>query len=309
LRQAEWVGWASGLGGVAIAGTLTFAYFYFQPLPRDEESLCLKSPRSASAVTEAAQHVLLVDKTDKWPEAQGARLRRVITTMRDELGLNERLSIFVFENKVEEGFPPVFSLCNPGRASDTNILTSNPRRWERKFNESFGRPLDEQIDQLTKPAQGDNSPILEILIDITNREELNRGNIPRRIVIVSDMLQNSDAYTFFPKPVAIRVPVPTPRPPNPPGTNYPFAVPPAQPAPPPRFRTEYRTPSIKKLTPNEVGAMVERKGGLPHLKEFKPIVVHQIHGGKYTEEKLLMAREFWETIATEYGAKIEWKRL
>ncbi len=55
--------------------------------------------------------------------------------------------------------------------------------------------------------------------------------------------------------------------------------------------------------------MVERKGGLPHLKEFKPIVVHQIHGGKYTEEKLLMAREFWETIATQYDAKIEWKRL
>jgi len=63
------------------------------------------------------------------------------------------------------------------------------------------------------------------------------------------------------------------------------------------------------LTAKEAEAMVERKGGLPHLKEFKPIVVHQIHGGKYTEEKLLMAREFWETIATQYDAKIEWKRL
>ena len=52
----------------------------------------------------------------------------------------------------------MFSLCNPGRASDTNILTNNPRRWEKKFNESFGRPLDEKIDQLTKPAQGDTSP-------------------------------------------------------------------------------------------------------------------------------------------------------
>jgi hypothetical protein len=306
--QAEWVGWASGFGGLAIVGTLTFAYFYFQPSPRDEASLCLKSPRSASAVTEAAHHVLLVDKTDKWTDAQGTRLRRVITTMRDELGVNERLSIFVFENRVEEGFPPVFSLCNPGRASDTTFLTSNPRRWEKKFNDDFGKPLDEKIDQLTRPAQGDASPILEILIDITNREELNRGNIPRRIAIVSDMLQNSDAYTFFPKPVPFRVPAPTP-PPAPPGSASPWAVPPAQPTPLPRPRTEYRIPPIKKLTPKEVEAMVQRKGDLSRLKDFKPIVVHQIHGGKYTEEKLLMAREFWETIATQYGAKLEWKRL
>jgi hypothetical protein len=33
------------------------------------------------------------------------------------------------------------------------------------------------------------------------------------------------------------------------------------------------------------------KGGLPHLKDFKSIVVHQIHG-KYEEEKLQMARQF-----------------
>jgi hypothetical protein len=63
------------------------------------------------------------------------------------------------------------------------------------------------------------------------------------------------------------------------------------------------------LTPKEVEAMVERKGGLPRLKDFKSIVVHQIHSGKYTEEKLLMARQFWEAITTQYGARIEWKRL
>jgi hypothetical protein len=224
--------------------------------------------------------------------------------------VNERLSIFVFENKVAEGFPAKFSRCNPGRGSDTTIITSNPRRWEKKFNKSFGKPLDEIIAELIMPQEGSSSPILEILIDITNRDELNIRDIPRRIAIVSDMLQNSDAYTFFPKPIAIRVPAPTP-PPAQPGPVSPFSAPPAQqPTPPTRPPiTQYKTPPIKKLTPKEVEAMVERKGGLPHLKDFQPIVVHQIHGGKYTEEKLLMARQFWEAIATQYGARIEWKRL
>jgi hypothetical protein len=307
-RSENLVGLASGLGGLAIVGTLTYAYVYFQPPPRDEESLCLKSATSASAVTEAGHHVLLVDKTDKWTEPQGSRLRSVVIGMRNQLGLNERLSLFVFENRVDEGFPPKFSRCNPGRGSDTNIFTSNPRRWEKKFNDDFGKPLDDIIAQLIKPAEGDSSPILEILIDITNRDELNKNDIPRRVVIVSDMLQNSDAYTFFPKPVPIRITVPTP-PPPPQAAPSPFAAPPARPPPSPRQITQYRVPPIKKPTPKEIEAMVERKGGLSRLKDFKPIVVHQIHGGKYTEEKLLMAREFWDSIATQYGARIDWKRL
>jgi hypothetical protein len=151
------------LGGLAIVGTLTYAYVHFQPAPRDEESLCLKSATSASAVTEAAHYLLLVDKTDKWTEPQGARLRSVVIAMRDQLGLNERLSLFVFENRVDEGFPPKFSRCNPGRASDTNFFTSNPRKWEKKFNDDFGKPLDKIIAELITPAEGTFSPILEIL--------------------------------------------------------------------------------------------------------------------------------------------------
>jgi hypothetical protein len=138
---------------------------------------------------------------------------------------------------------------------------------------------------------------------------MNKGNIPRRIVIVSDMLQNSDAYTSFPRQVAIRDPVPNPPPASPPsGAGGPFIAPPAHPLPPLRPTVRYRTPPVKKLTPAEVEAMVERKGGLPRLKDFKPIVVHQIHG-KYAEEKLQQARQFWDPIATQYGARIEWRRL
>jgi hypothetical protein len=80
-RQEEWVGWVSGLGGLAIAGTLGYAYVHFQPEPRDEESLCLRSAASASAVTEVGHHLLLVDKTDKWTAPQGARLRSIIIAM------------------------------------------------------------------------------------------------------------------------------------------------------------------------------------------------------------------------------------
>ena len=77
------------MGGVGIAGTLLFAYFYFQPPPRDEESLCLKAAGSASAATEAAHRIVLIDKNDKWTDGPpGARLRRATcSAMRDALDL------------------------------------------------------------------------------------------------------------------------------------------------------------------------------------------------------------------------------
>jgi hypothetical protein len=69
-----------------------------------------------------------VDKTDKWNQAQAARLRNIVIRTRDQLDVNERMSIFVFSSTVELGFPPAFSRCNPGRGSDTTLLISNPKR-------------------------------------------------------------------------------------------------------------------------------------------------------------------------------------
>jgi hypothetical protein len=304
----------NGLLAICVVAGVGIAAIVSQPVARDESSLCLKpQPGAGDVSTETAHHLLIIDKTDKWNGAQEARLRKLITTMRDQLGINERLSIFVFSTFPEPGFPPRFSLCNPGRASDTNLWISNPRRWEKRYMESFGRPLDDIIADLTSASEGPVSPILEILIDITNREEFYSRHIPKRVVVVSDMLQNSDMYTFFPKRILIPQSPPRPAPGTPVGG--PFEPMPLTPpsvsrndasktgAPAPK----YRIPEPRKLSPKDAENMVERKGGLQYLREFR-VEVYQIRG-KYPEEKLAAARQFWELIANQYGAKIEWKVL
>jgi hypothetical protein len=290
------------IGGAAV---------YSQPTPRDEHTLCLKSEGSrAGNPSEAADYILIIDKTDKWNNAQSARLHNLIIGMKDQLGINERLSIFVFQSVAQQGFPPVFSLCNPGRGSDTTFWISNPRRWERRFQESFGKPLDDIIAELTTASASQLSPILEVLIDLTNREELSSGVVPRRIVLVSDMLQNSDVYTFFPKPVV--VPNTSPTPPSP--TDAPMGGPLIL-VPPNRLlqgKTNTQTGQLRtippqKLTPKNIETIVEQKGGLAHLNKFR-VEVYQIRG-VYPETKLAAARQFWDQIANQYGTKIEWKVL
>lgn len=185
-----------GVLGIAMLAGIPIVGQYMQPAPRDEESLCLV-PARGQLSAEPAHHVLVLDKTDPWNAEQGGRLRTLVIRMRDQLDVNERLSIFVFDGAVQAGVAPVFSLCNPGRGSDTTILWSNPRRWETRFQDQFGTPLNAILDDLAQANEGPVSPILELLIDLTNREELNLPSGLKRIVLVSDMLQNSDAYSMF----------------------------------------------------------------------------------------------------------------
>ena len=290
------------IGGAAV---------YSQPTPRNEQTLCLKTEGGRYGnPPEAADHILIIDKTDKWNNAQSARLHNLIIGMRDQLGINERLSIFVFQSVVQQGFPPVFSLCNPGRGSDTTFWISNPRRWEKRFQESFGKPLDDIITELTTASASQLSPILEVLVDLTNREELSSGEVPRRIVLVSDMLQNSDAYTFFPKPVVI----PNSSPASPSTTDAPMGGPlvlvPLSRLPQSKTNTQtgqLRTIPPQKLTSKNIETIVEQKGGLSHLNKFK-VEIYQIRG-VYPEAKLTAAKQFWDQIANQYGARIEWKVL
>jgi hypothetical protein len=303
--------------GITVAGGIIAATIYYQPVPRDEETLCQKLDGHSAMAAEAAHHVIIVDKSDKWNQAQAARLRNVVVGVRDHLGVNEKMSIFVFASTVEQGFPPAFSRCNPGRGSDTTILISNPRKWEKRFVASFGEPLDRVLNELTLPTTGPSSPILEVLIDLTNRQELINPEMPRRIVLVSDMIQNSDAHSLFPSIVAQPV-VPIPN--RPPGVGGPYVpvpaplvlpsapgsttIQPAQPAPP---KPVVKRVEPRKLKGDEIVKLVEKKGGLGNLRKFR-IEVYQIRGN-YQEPRLASAREFWDLLASQYGAKIEWKVL
>lgn len=299
-------GWIKGgVGAIVVAG-IAAAWSYSQPLPRDEQTLCLKT---AGAELKSAHSIVVVDKTDKWSPAQGSRLRHLILSVRDQLAVNARLSIFVFSDHMERGFGPVFSLCNPGRATDTNFWISNPRRWERRFVESFGKPLDQILDDLSAATEGPVSPILEILVDLTNREELLTGGVPRQIIIVSDMLENSDAYSFFPR--RMRLPLQNTHP----STNVPTGGPyvPLQIVPnqtgsaSPKPIVSRGFPNVNKLTPTYLEAMVQKKGGLRNLVKFQ-LEVYQIHG-VYPETKLESARKFWDLIAAQYGVRVVWKVL
>jgi len=171
-----------------------------------------------------------------------------------------RLSIFSFQGDVEYGFAPVFSICSPGRGNETNGLYGNPLKVQKKFNDMFGQPLLGVLDSLRDPKHADHSPILEVMVDITSRSEFAGISVPRRITIISDMIQNSPILRLFGD-----------------GDKHP-------------------QPEI-----------ASERAGARSFPTFA-LRVFQIRG-RYSEEDLDRAKDFWVSWASLYGITIDWNYL
>ena len=143
--------------------------------------------------------IVVIDKSDEWNESQKIRLRNAIVDIQSAIERDRLLEIFVFSDLVEVGFQPMFSNCSPGRGSETNEFIDNPRMRQQAFDQGFERPLAEILTQLAEPDSGSSSPILEVLSDISSRVEYRGIDGDRRIVVISDMIQNSEALSLFPR--------------------------------------------------------------------------------------------------------------
>jgi hypothetical protein len=116
---------------------------------------------------------LLIDKTDPWEKRDRQRLANIIRRIKDRLAEHERLSIFVLDETGTYSPSPVFDMCSPGRGDQANSLYENPRLIQSKFEEKFAAPLDN--------------------IGLRGSER----NV--RLVVVSDMMQNTEALSLYRK--------------------------------------------------------------------------------------------------------------
>lgn len=187
MKTENWAIVASVLAGLGLVGFFAAPSLLRGP-PRDQETLCPKSGP-------VGHTLILVDKSDPWSEVQAGRLKTLVKQVGDELPADRMLSIYVFNDVFEPGFPALVSLCNPGKTASE--LIGNPRREYVKWVEKFGRPLDEALTVLTQPGKGNQSPIVEAIGDVVSRRENRVPSGDRKLLLVSDMLQNSGQFTVF----------------------------------------------------------------------------------------------------------------
>lgn len=144
-----------------------------------------------------ARTAILVDASDTLNDKQIKEILDNLADLRRTLKVYEWVGIFVLDEGSHDQLPkPVVGLCNPGSAATANPLYQNPERIRQRYNERFARPVRAAVDGLAGLRPQKTSPILEMIQAVALARQFDSTR-PRRLIIVSDMLQNVKGYSHY----------------------------------------------------------------------------------------------------------------
>lgn len=182
--------YAIGTTGV-IAGllALTFMVWLFRPAALDPITLCPAS-RHITGHT-----VVIVDRTDLWTPAMGQALTEIVENAQRSTQRYQKFSIVSLD--AAQSVHPLFSVCNPGPPDFWSDLYRGRRFTQRDFEERFVGAADRVVEQISAPSQAPASPIIEYVHRWLGSDDFNLQIPNRRVILVSDMRQNSQLYSIY----------------------------------------------------------------------------------------------------------------
>lgn len=182
--------YAIGTGAV-IAGLLAISLtvFLLRPAELDPQTLCPTS-RPLEGHT-----VVIVDRTDAWSPAIGATLTDIVENAQRETDVYEKFSIVALD--AENSVRPLFSVCNPGEPSFWSDLYRGRRYTVRDFEDRFVGAAERVVEEVREPSQAATSPIIEYVHRWLGGDDFNASVKNRRLILVSDMRQNSPLYSIY----------------------------------------------------------------------------------------------------------------
>ena len=186
------------LGGIALVVVMLLFLLRPESVPRDSGTLCPDS--GPSQVT-----AILVDTTDRI----GAPSRADILGRLDDLVLDSRTDemMISYDTSLVAGdsqlLPPRLPVCNPGDPDSANPLISSPELIRQRLEERYKKPLSELFQKLVNGEQSASSPIMETIqaISITVLARRAYADIPKRLILISDLLQHSEHLSLYANPL------------------------------------------------------------------------------------------------------------
>jgi hypothetical protein len=250
------------IAGLAIA-IIGWAVYALRPPPYDQETLCIVSE-------EMPPHTaIIIDKTDSYSREQADLIALAIRRTQRGLEVGERLTLFELDASGRFNPRGEFSLCNPGRGTQVNPLFRNPNLIEERYKRLFETPLEAVVEDLIDPKEAPASPILESLARLSQTETFSEAVPRRRVVIISDMLQNSDIFSAYGGADAV----------------LPDAIPPAR----------------------EVATLVERRFG-PGL-DGVDVEIRLIPRSRFVDLQRGALEAYWNDVFADLGVRVTWRDL
>lgn len=181
---------ASAIAVVAVvAGALWLAG---HSVELDEVTLCPLNRPPERVVA------ILVDGSDPVSPIQRALVRTELNAVRRSLPRYAALQVHVLGTAAEEALEPVFRACNPGSPDEIDQLIESPLQARRRWEEGFLAPLEAAFETVLPEGSAPVSPIIESVqaVAASTFVEYDRS-VPRTLVVVSDMLQNTENASHY----------------------------------------------------------------------------------------------------------------
>lgn len=142
---------------------------------------------------------VVVDLTDPLTVAQKQDLINQLEALRNDVPKYGRISLFQVAPAGDQLLRPVLDLCNPGDGSELSEANANPAAARERWEEEFSKPLDAAFRSLAEASGAETSPILQSVqsVALTKLQKPAAKGKPRKLVLVSDLLQNAHGVDFY----------------------------------------------------------------------------------------------------------------
>jgi hypothetical protein len=181
--------------GIIVAVLGVVGFFYVQAMlankALDRETLCPPEPESVT--------VLLVDVTDPMNLPQRQDFLNQLDKLRASIPRYGKLVVIKVDPVSDRLLAPVITRCNPGTAKDVSEISGNKQKTQKQWEEGFKAPLGTAFESIMNASGADRSPILESIqsVALTELQAPGMSDKSRRLIVASDLLQNTDAISFY----------------------------------------------------------------------------------------------------------------
>lgn len=187
----EWVKVIGIAALLAVAGAGGWALWRQQRGDQVDARLCPLDGATGSLA-------ILLDLTDPVGATQSVALRAELERRVVESPRGTLVSLGRVSDRGDEMGATV-ALCRPMTGTEGGEWTRNPTQLDRRFQSGFLKPFEAALADMLDARQAKESPIMEGLQALLAGVAATGVEVagPRQIVIVSDLIQNSEALSFY----------------------------------------------------------------------------------------------------------------
>jgi hypothetical protein len=180
--------------GVVVLLLIGGWYFSQKPTPIALDEIgCTKTQAPPELIA------IVIDRTDPMNPVQAASVKKHLERIKTNTPRYAEIRTFTVGPVAQTTLPINFRACNPGNPEEIDIWTEPIKRavknW-KDFNERFKKYLE----GVTPSGSESQSPLIESIrsIGATTFSDARFDGTPRkRLIIVSDMLQNSALFSHY----------------------------------------------------------------------------------------------------------------